>query len=93
MAGAAALAERGELTLLAGGDAQAVEECRPEFAAIATPVVHVGPSGAGMAAKIINNLLVLANAEVLREMFALAASAGVDEDAFLGLVSASTGRS
>jgi 3-hydroxyisobutyrate dehydrogenase-like beta-hydroxyacid dehydrogenase len=93
MTGAAVLAERGELTLLVGGDAQAVEECRPEFAAIATSVKHVGPSGAGMAGKIINNLLVLANAEVLREMFALAASAGVDEDAFLGLVSASTGRS
>lgn len=46
-----------------------------------------------MAGKIINNLLVLANAEVLREMSALAASAGMDEDAFLGLVSASTGQS
>jgi 3-hydroxyisobutyrate dehydrogenase len=93
MTGAAALAERGELTLLVGGDAQAVAECRPEFAAIATSVLHAGPPGAGMAGKIINNLLVLANAEVLREMLALAASAGLDEDAFLGLVSASTGRS
>lgn len=93
MTGAAALAERGELTLLVGGDAQAVAGCRPEFTAIATSVLHVGPSGAGMAGKIINNLLVLANAEVLREMSALAEGAGMDEDAFLGLVSASSGQS
>ena len=93
MTGTVAAANDGTLTLLVGGRADVVERCAPEFEAFSQRLVHVGSTGTGALAKIINNVLVLANAEALRECIALAAAAGTHESTILEVVNASTSQS
>ena len=48
----------GTLTVMAGGEAADIERARPLFADVAGRFTHMGPSGAGMAAKMLNQLIV-----------------------------------
>lgn len=85
-------AESGKLTIMVGGDAAAVERCRPLLDELGRVVV-VGAVGAGHALKALNNLLsashLLASAEALRvgERF------GLDPATMLDAINGSTGRS
>jgi 3-hydroxyisobutyrate dehydrogenase len=57
MTGGAAGADAGTLTLMAGGDVDAVERVRPALEKIASKIFHVGPSGAGHTLKLIHNMV------------------------------------
>jgi 4-hydroxybutyrate dehydrogenase/sulfolactaldehyde 3-reductase len=76
-------AERGELSLMVGGDADLLEAWRPVLEPLATTITHCGPAGAGSTMKLVNNLLtttiVTANAEALT----LAERAGLPRDVVL----------
>ncbi|MBX7434949.1 NAD(P)-dependent oxidoreductase [Mycobacterium sp. Y57] len=61
VSGGAPAVEEGTLLVMAGGDEDVVERCRPVFATYADPIVHLGPLGSGQSAKILNNLLFSAN--------------------------------
>ena len=65
----------------------------PLVEAMAGKAVHVGPSGAGNVAKLINNMLVAAHMVTTGEAFRLAEAAGVKAEAVLQVVNAATGRS
>ena len=45
------------LLVMTGGDEETVERARPAFAAFAGTLIHMGPVGAAMNAKLVNNLL------------------------------------
>ena len=83
----------GALTFMLGGTAADVAAARPLLDAMAAKVVHVGPSGAGNVAKLINNMLVAAHMITTGEAIRLAEAAGVDAQAALDVVNAATGRS
>jgi 3-hydroxyisobutyrate dehydrogenase-like beta-hydroxyacid dehydrogenase len=68
----------GTLTVMAGGDAADIERARPLFGDIAGRFTHMGPSGAGMAAKMLNQLIVGCGHAVMAEAVILAEAAGVD---------------
>jgi len=68
----------GTLTVMAGGDAAEIERARPLFADIAGRFTHMGPSGAGMAAKMLNQLIVGCGHAVMAEAVVLAEAAGID---------------
>jgi 3-hydroxyisobutyrate dehydrogenase len=68
----------GTLTIMAGGDAGDVEAIRPVMADLAANFTHIGPSGAGQSAKMINQLIVGSTYVVLAEALTLAEAAGVD---------------
>lgn len=68
----------GTLTIMAGGDAAEIERARPLFADIAGRFTHMGPSGAGMAAKMLNQLIVGCGHAVMAEAVVLAEAAGID---------------
>jgi 3-hydroxyisobutyrate dehydrogenase-like beta-hydroxyacid dehydrogenase len=68
----------GTLTVMAGGEAAEIERARPLFADIAGHFTHMGPSGAGMAAKMLNQLIVGAGHAVMAEAVVLAEAAGID---------------
>jgi 3-hydroxyisobutyrate dehydrogenase len=93
MTGTGEAARAGEMTLLVGGAEAAVERCRDELAAFAADVLHVGSLGSGMVAKIVNNISVLANAEVARQLLALGVAAGLGWEEVLRVLNAGTGRS
>ena len=54
--GGAELAEQGRLTLFIGGDDDQVKRCLPLFEAISEYRFHVGPPGAGEAAKLMETV-------------------------------------
>ncbi|GAB2832047.1 NAD(P)-dependent oxidoreductase [Actinocorallia aurea] len=78
VSGGGPAADQGALLVMAAGDTEAVERCRPVFATYGDPIVHLGPVGAGQRAKLINNLLLAANLGVAESAFALARELGVD---------------
>jgi 2-hydroxy-3-oxopropionate reductase len=66
------------LSIMIGGDADAVDRAKPMFEALGNNIVHVGPSGAGQIAKACNQLVVAATIEAVAEALLLAERAGVN---------------
>ncbi len=71
-------AENGTLSIMIGGETAAFERCRNVYSALGTNIVHVGPSGHGQAAKMVNQMLMAAIYSSVAEGFAFAAQLGVD---------------
>ena len=68
----------GTLTVMAGGAAADIERTRPLFADVAGRLTHMGPTGAGLAAKMLNQLIVGCGHAVMAEAVVLAEAAGID---------------
>lgn len=75
-------AAQGTLTVMAGGEAEAVERARPFFDAFARQVVHAGPLGSGAAVKLCNNLMTYLGFLSAFEATFLAREAGLTTEAF-----------
>lgn len=83
----------GTMTMVMGGDAATIEAIEPILATISAKRVHIGESGAGHVAKIINNLLCAAHLLTGAEAVRLARAAGVDPARMLEGLNAGSGRS
>jgi 3-hydroxyisobutyrate dehydrogenase len=68
----------GELNLLVGGAAAALECCRPAFASFARAIYHVGGSGAGRAIKLVNNILWAAHNQLTVDALQFAEALGLE---------------
>lgn len=90
MSGGPAGAADGSLAIMVGGPPEVFETCRPVFDAIGKQVFHVGPLGAGMAAKLCNNLMVMVNLQAVVEALRIAAAAGIPAERMIELASAGT---
>jgi 3-hydroxyisobutyrate dehydrogenase len=93
VSGGPAGAKAGALTMMIGGDATHVAAARPVLDALAARVIHVGGSGAGNVAKLVNNLLVAAHLLTVSEGMRLSEAAGVPAEDVLKVVNAASGRS
>jgi 3-hydroxyisobutyrate dehydrogenase len=71
-------AEAGELLVMAGGETQAFESCRPALASFASTIFHLGELGAGQVGKMVNNMILWACISANFEGFKLAQGLGVD---------------
>ena len=63
-------AKAGTLTIMVGGDATDFDKASPVFAAVGKFAKHCGPSGAGQAVKLCNNVLGALHMVALAEAFA-----------------------
>jgi 3-hydroxyisobutyrate dehydrogenase-like beta-hydroxyacid dehydrogenase len=79
-------AREGKLTFFVGGDDAAFARCKPVFKAMTQNLFHVGPLGAGAAAKIMSNFLAISNTIVVREALRLARGFGIPEERLLEIV-------
>jgi 3-hydroxyisobutyrate dehydrogenase-like beta-hydroxyacid dehydrogenase len=70
--------EAGSLTVMAGGDARDIERLAPLMRDIAARCTRMGAVGAGLAAKMINQLVVGVGHAMLAESVALCEKAGID---------------
>lgn len=68
----------GTLTVMAGGDPADIKRVAPLMADISARFTHVGPSGSGLVAKMINQLVVGCGHAVMAEALVLAEAAGID---------------
>lgn len=71
-------AAAGSLTIMAGGEAADLERLRPLMQDIGARCTRMGGVGAGLAAKMINQLIVGVGQAMLGEAVALCAKAGID---------------
>ncbi len=68
----------GTLTVMAGGDAADIERLRPFMADVAARFTHMGPVGSGLAAKMLNQLIVGCLHAVMAEAASMAEAAGIE---------------
>jgi 3-hydroxyisobutyrate dehydrogenase-like beta-hydroxyacid dehydrogenase len=86
-------AAAGELAIMAGGPADVFERCRPVLETLASNLVHVGPTGHGEIAKLVNNLMGAVIAVGIAEGLTLAAKSGADVEAVCDAVAGGSGSS
>lgn len=86
VSGTVADVEAGTITLLLGGEDEAVARCRPVLAAYGDPLFHMGPLGSGQAAKLVNNALLAAHVQLAVDAVRLAGVLGIDPAALLEAV-------
>ncbi|HYH31729.1 MAG TPA: NAD(P)-dependent oxidoreductase [Pseudonocardia sp.] len=91
VSGGAAAAEKGTLTIMAGGDADALAEIGWVLAPIAAAVHHMGAPGAGHTTKLLNNFLNGVSLAATAEVMVAGRKAGLDLERLLDVLNSSTG--
>lgn len=91
ISGGAAAAEKGALTLMVGGDSNALERVRPVLDHFSQHVYHCGGSGAGHTVKLLNNFLNAISLSATAEVMVAAKKAGLDLHTVLEVLNASSG--
>lgn len=86
-------AERGTLTIMAGGDADDIERVRPVLEAMGSKITHVGTVGAGQVAKAVNQVIVGGFYLSVAEGMVLGMKAGLDMDRVLEAIGAGSCKS
>jgi 3-hydroxyisobutyrate dehydrogenase len=86
-------AAAGKLTMMIGGSEEDVALARPVIEVMSAKALHVGASGAGNVAKLVNNLLAAAHMITTSEALKLALAGGIDPEAALRVLNAASGRS
>jgi 3-hydroxyisobutyrate dehydrogenase-like beta-hydroxyacid dehydrogenase len=86
-------AEKGTLTVMAGGDAGVLDAAREVLEAMAQNIYLVGPVGAGKAIKAINQMLAGVHMIASAEAFALAEKLEIDKDMMKQVIGSSSGSS
>ena len=87
VSGGQAGAENGQLSVMAGGDAVALETARPAVMAYSKAIQHMGPSGSGQLTKMVNQIAIAGVVQGLAEAVHFAKVAGLDTDAAYDAVS------
>ena len=93
VSGGAPGAQAGTMTVMCGGQPEALEQARPVFDTFGKLIVLLGPAGAGQKAKIVNNALMAANMGLAQAALQAGESLGIDRKALAELVNASSGGS
>lgn len=93
VSGGISKAGTGDLAILVGGDPTAIERARPYLEAVGSHIVIVGGSGAGHAAKSINNLVSASNQAIVNEALIHARAAGIEPERMIAVLNSSTGMS
>lgn len=93
VSGGPAGAAKGALTMMIGGAAADLEDARSVIDALSANAIHVGDSGAGNVAKLVNNLLCAAHMVTTAEGLRLAEAAGISAESTLEVLNAASGRS
>ena len=91
--GSSPKAQDGTLTIMAGGDDDAIARALPLLEVMGALVVHVGALGQGEMVKVINNAVAAANTATVAEALLVGQATGVDLDALVLVMGAGSGGS
>ncbi|MBI1650682.1 NAD(P)-dependent oxidoreductase [Hyphomicrobium sulfonivorans] len=80
-------AENGALTVMVGGEEEAFARAKPLIDCYARAVNHIGPSGAGQLAKMVNQIAIAGLLQGLSEAIAFAETAGLNLDVVMETIS------
>ncbi|MBN9464338.1 NAD(P)-dependent oxidoreductase [Brevundimonas sp.] len=87
VSGGQAGAENGQLSVMAGGDAEALARAEPALNAYSKAIQHMGPAGSGQLTKMVNQIAIAGVVQGLAEAVHFAQVAGLDTDAVYEAVS------
>lgn len=93
VSGGIAAADAGTLTFMVGGSPDGFGKAQPFLEKMGKAVIHAGGSGAGQAAKIVNNMLLGVTMAGTCEAFVLAQKLGLDPQTFFDISSKASGQS
>jgi 3-hydroxyisobutyrate dehydrogenase len=91
ISGGAAAAEKGRLSIMAGGSKEALERVDWVLRCFSDKVFYMGPSGNGHATKLLNNFLNAVSLAATSEVMVAARQAGLDLERVLEVLNASSG--
>ena len=91
--GSAPKAQDGTLTIMVGGEREALARARPALEQMGALVVHCGELGQGQMVKLLNNSVAATNAATIAQALVLGAGTGVDLDAAIEVMGAGSGAS
>jgi 3-hydroxyisobutyrate dehydrogenase len=91
VSGGVARAETGQLAIMTGGDAAALDRVDPLLRAMGTTITRCGDIGAGQAMKALNNLVSAAGFLVSVEALLIGSRFGLDPAVMVDVLNASTG--
>ena len=78
VSGGVAGVREGRLTVMVGGDDEALAQAEPAIRAYAAQITHLGASGAGQAAKLCNQIMVSTTVAAIAEALVFAQRNGID---------------
>ena len=87
VSGGQAGAEKGQLTVMCGGDQAAFDAVKPIIDCFAKATTLMGPSGAGQLTKMVNQICIAGLVQALAEGLAFAEKAGLDGNLVLDVIS------
>ena len=93
VSGGTLAAAQGTLTIMVGGEAALLEECRPLLETMGTRIIHVGPVGQGKVVKMINQVMAALHLLTIGEAFALGVKCGADPQVLYEVIKVSSGYS
>lgn len=91
VSGGVSRARTGELAIMVGGPAEAIERARPVLAAMGTTITRCGEVGAGQAMKALNNLVSAGGFLIGIEALLIGQKFGLDPGLMTDVLNASTG--
>ncbi|KIL69579.1 hypothetical protein M378DRAFT_117854 [Amanita muscaria Koide BX008] len=91
VSGGVAGAKAGTLSFLVGGSERAFEQAHPVLSCMGHRLIYCGPSGAGLGAKICNNLVLGVHQVVVAEAMLLGQKMGLDPAVLASVINSSTG--
>ncbi len=89
VSGSTAAATDATLTIMVGGATEALDRARPVLEALGSPVLHLGPGGAGAAMKLAVNGIIHSLNQAIGEALAVAEAAGIDREVAYGVLESS----
>lgn len=93
MSGAPVAARERNLSFMLGGQPDEIAPLMPLFQAMGQQIHHIGDLGAGMTAKVMNNLIAASSLVATRIALAGADAQGIDRDTMLKVLNSSSGLS
>lgn len=87
VSGGQAGAESGKLTVMIGGSAADFERAKPVIACFGANISHIGETGAGQLAKMVNQICIAGLVQGLAEGLSFAQAAGLDVEAVISAIS------
>lgn len=93
VSGGQAGAEKGQLTVMVGGDEDIVTRAAPVIQSYAKTITHIGPAGSGQLAKMVNQICIAGIVQGLSEGLHFALQAGLDPAKVVGAISAGAAQS
>lgn len=81
VSGGPGAAREGTLSVIVGGETDAVERARPVFEALGKRVFHMGGPGTGVSAKLCNNMISITTHALVAEAMVLGVKAGIEAEA------------